>query len=94
MEGFEINVNSAIYQSLKARPTAVEAALAARAVGRLGDLYRAWRRPRGAAPLAGLHVQLASLDGLPYVSFAVAGAEAPRRDRNKKGRPHTARRQA
>ena len=68
--------------------------LAARAVGRLGDLYRAWRRPRGAAPLAGLHVQLASLDGLPCVSFAVAGAEAPRRDTNKKGRPHTARRQA
>ncbi len=49
--------------------------LAARAVGRLGDLYRAWRRPRRAAPLAGLHVQLASLDGLPCVSFAVAGAE-------------------
>lgn len=67
---------------------------AARAVGRLGDLYRAWRRPRGAAPLAGLHVRLASLDGLPCVSFAVAGSEATRCDRNKKGQPHTARRQA
>lgn len=68
--------------------------LAARAVGQPGDLYRAWRRPRGAAPLAGLHVRLASLDGLPCVSFAVAGSEATRCDTNKKRQPHPARRQA